>query len=69
MQAVHNEVLQHELTKYPFIVVQVSYFSEKKKNMCHLFPVYCGYFCVDNSIYISAGQEAAVFTSLYGTFT
>lgn len=48
-----------------FIVAKVSYCS-KKRYLCHIFLVHRGYFCVDNSIFISAGQKAAVFTSLYG---
>lgn len=36
--------------------------------MSHLVPVRRGYFGVGNSSFMSAGQEAAGFISLYETF-
>lgn len=62
------KLYNNELTKYPFIVVKVSYFSEKEAYVSFISGS-PWLLRVDNSIYISAGQEAAVFTSLYGAFT
>lgn len=62
------KLYNNELTKDPFIVVKVSYFSEKEAYVSFISGS-LWLLRVDNSIYISAGQEAAVFPSLYGAFT